>query len=80
MYPLGGSHFGRLYESMAPRRLGVVLPYPGSGDINPALAMPKLLHHRGINVKLVNSEHNHRKAADAVSRHDGSASSRSRTA
>jgi hypothetical protein len=57
---------------MAPRPHAVVLPYPGSGNINPALQIAKLLHRRGVYVTFVNTEHNHRKAgADAVRGHDG---------
>ena len=57
---------------MAPRPHAVVLPYPGAGNINPALQIAKLLHRRGVYVTFVNTEHNHRKAgADAVRGHDG---------
>uniref|UniRef100_A0ACD6A7D0 Uncharacterized protein n=1 Tax=Avena sativa TaxID=4498 RepID=A0ACD6A7D0_AVESA len=57
---------------MAPRPHAVVLPYPGSGNINPALQIAKLLHRGGVYVTFVNTEHNHRKAgADAVRGHDG---------
>ncbi|XP_051178501.1 uncharacterized protein [Lolium perenne] len=57
---------------MAPRPHAVVLPYPFSGTINPALQIAKLLHRRGVYVTFVNTEHNHRKAgADAVRGHDG---------
>ncbi|KAK1644244.1 hypothetical protein QYE76_062049 [Lolium multiflorum] len=57
---------------MAPRPHAVVLPYPYSGTINPALQVAKLLHRRGVYVTFVNTEHNHRKAgADAVRGHDG---------
>ncbi|CAM0876048.1 unnamed protein product [Alopecurus aequalis] len=57
---------------MAPRPHAVVLPYPGAGNINPALQIAKLLHRRGVYVTFVNTEHNHRKAGvDAVRGHDG---------
>ncbi|OEL13908.1 7-deoxyloganetin glucosyltransferase [Dichanthelium oligosanthes] len=39
----------------------VVVPYPGSGNINPALQIAKLLHHHGVYVTFVNTEHNHRR-------------------
>jgi hypothetical protein len=38
----------------------VVVPYPGSGNINPALQVAKLLHRHGAYVTFVNTEHNHR--------------------
>ncbi|KAM0879061.1 hypothetical protein ACQ4PT_034469 [Festuca glaucescens] len=39
----------------------VVVPYPGSGNINPALQLAKLLHHHGVYITFVNTEHNHRR-------------------
>ncbi|CAM0878864.1 unnamed protein product [Alopecurus aequalis] len=39
----------------------VVLPYPGSGNINPALQLAKLLHRHGVYITFVNTEHNHRR-------------------
>jgi hypothetical protein len=39
----------------------VVVPYPGSGNINPALQLAKLLHRHGVYVTFVNTEHNHRR-------------------
>jgi len=38
----------------------VVLPYPGAGNINPALQLAKLLHRHGVYITFVNTEHNHR--------------------
>ncbi|OEL20603.1 7-deoxyloganetin glucosyltransferase [Dichanthelium oligosanthes] len=54
----------------------VVMPYPGAGNINPALQIAKLLHHHGVYITFVNSEHNHRlvqdtEGADAVLGRDG---------
>ncbi|KAJ1278979.1 hypothetical protein BS78_04G119700 [Paspalum vaginatum] len=54
----------------------VVVPYPGSGNINPALQIAKLLHHHGAYVTFVNTEHNHRRVqgtggASAVRGRDG---------
>ncbi|EAZ41650.1 hypothetical protein OsJ_26184 [Oryza sativa Japonica Group] len=43
----------------------VVVPYPGSGNINPALQLAKLLHGHGIYITFVNTEHNHRRALAA---------------
>uniref|UniRef100_A0ACD6ABD2 Uncharacterized protein n=1 Tax=Avena sativa TaxID=4498 RepID=A0ACD6ABD2_AVESA len=37
----------------------VVLPHPGSGNINPALQLAKLLHRHGFYITFVNTEHNH---------------------
>ncbi|KAF8739378.1 hypothetical protein HU200_013862 [Digitaria exilis] len=42
----------------------VVVPYPGSGNINPALQIAKLLHSHGVYVTFVNTEHNHRRFQD----------------
>jgi hypothetical protein len=39
----------------------VVVPYPGSGNINPALQLAKLLHRHGVYITFVNTEHNHRR-------------------
>ncbi|KQJ95230.1 hypothetical protein BRADI_3g15946v3 [Brachypodium distachyon] len=44
-----------------PRPHAVVVPYPGSGNINPALQLAKLLHRGGVFVTFVNTEHNHRR-------------------
>uniref|UniRef100_A0A8R7QAC5 Uncharacterized protein n=2 Tax=Triticum urartu TaxID=4572 RepID=A0A8R7QAC5_TRIUA len=38
----------------------VVVPHPSSGNINPALQLAKLLHHHGVYITFVNTEHNHR--------------------
>jgi hypothetical protein len=62
---------------MAPSRPhAVVVPYPGSGNINRALHLAKLLHRHGVYVTFVNTEHNHRRAqaaggADAVRGREG---------
>ncbi|CAL4996953.1 unnamed protein product [Urochloa decumbens] len=47
----------------------VVVPYPGSGNINPALQLSKLLRRHGVFVTFVITEHNLRRvqAATAVS-------------
>ncbi|KAG2650184.1 hypothetical protein PVAP13_1NG202900 [Panicum virgatum] len=42
----------------------VVVPYPGAGNINPALQVAKLLHRHGAYVTFVNTEHNHRLVQD----------------
>ncbi|NP_001168355.1 cytokinin-O-glucosyltransferase 2 isoform 2 [Zea mays] len=39
----------------------VVVPYPCSGNINPALQIARLLHRHGVYVTFVNTEHNHRR-------------------
>ncbi|RLM79512.1 7-deoxyloganetin glucosyltransferase-like [Panicum miliaceum] len=39
----------------------VVVPYPGSGNINPVLQLAKLLHRHGVYVTFVNTEHNRRR-------------------
>uniref|UniRef100_A0A0E0ARA4 Glycosyltransferase n=1 Tax=Oryza glumipatula TaxID=40148 RepID=A0A0E0ARA4_9ORYZ len=54
----------------------VVVPYPGSGNINPALQLAKLLHGHGVYITFVNTEHNHRRivaaeGAGAVRGRDG---------
>uniref|UniRef100_A0A0E0HSG5 Glycosyltransferase n=1 Tax=Oryza nivara TaxID=4536 RepID=A0A0E0HSG5_ORYNI len=43
----------------------VVVPYPGSGNINPALQLAKLLHGHGVYITFVNTEHNHRRIVAA---------------
>lgn len=52
----------------------MVVPYPGSGNINPALQLAKLLHRRGVYITFVNTEHNHRRvqatAASVLGRED----------
>ncbi|CAO2038066.1 unnamed protein product [Urochloa humidicola] len=42
----------------------VVVPYPFSGNINPALQLAKLLHRHGVYITFVNTEHNHRVLQD----------------
>ncbi|CAN6278270.1 unnamed protein product [Urochloa humidicola] len=42
----------------------VVVPYPGAGNINPALQLAKLLHRHGVYITFVNTEHNHRVVQD----------------
>ena len=42
----------------------MVVPYPGAGNINPALQVAKLLHRHGAYVTFVNTEHNHRLVQD----------------
>ncbi|CAL5058848.1 unnamed protein product [Urochloa decumbens] len=54
----------------------VVVPYPGAGNINPALQLAKLLHRHGAYVTFVNTEHSHRvvqgtEGAAAVRGRDG---------
>ncbi|XP_052165072.1 7-deoxyloganetin glucosyltransferase-like [Oryza glaberrima] len=46
----------------------VVVPYPGSGNINPALQLAKLLHGHGIYITFVNTEHNHRRIVAILKR------------
>ncbi|CAN6243942.1 unnamed protein product [Urochloa humidicola] len=50
-------------EIMA-RPHAVVVPYPGAGNINPALQLAKLLHRHGVYITFVNTEHNHRVVQD----------------
>ncbi|TVU32577.1 hypothetical protein EJB05_24311, partial [Eragrostis curvula] len=42
----------------------VVVPYPYSGNINPALQLAQLLHRHGVYVTFVNTEHNHSRVQD----------------
>ncbi|CAO2176345.1 unnamed protein product [Urochloa humidicola] len=44
----------------------VVVPYPGSGNINPALQLSKLLHCRGVFITFVVTEHNLRRVQAAA--------------
>ncbi|KAG0522680.1 hypothetical protein BDA96_07G058500 [Sorghum bicolor] len=44
----------------------VVVPYPGSGNINPALQLALLLRHHGVFVTFVVTEHNLRRAQAAA--------------
>ncbi|RCV05965.1 hypothetical protein SETIT_1G125200v2 [Setaria italica] len=46
------------------RAHAVVVPYPCSGNINPALQLAKLLHRHGVYITFVNTEHNHRRVQD----------------
>ncbi|KAK3122822.1 hypothetical protein QOZ80_8AG0618840 [Eleusine coracana subsp. coracana] len=43
----------------------VVVPYPGSGNINPALQLSHLLRRRGVFITFVVTEHNLRRAQQA---------------
>ncbi|GJN29259.1 hypothetical protein PR202_gb17466 [Eleusine coracana subsp. coracana] len=43
----------------ATRPHALVIPYPTSGFINPALHLARLLHSAGVIVTFVNTEHNH---------------------
>jgi len=50
----------------------VVVPYPGSGNINPALQLSRLLHRHGVFITFVITEHNLRRAEKgAVSGRNG---------
>ncbi|CAN6251172.1 unnamed protein product [Urochloa humidicola] len=42
----------------------VVVPYPYSGNVNPALQLAELLHRHGAYITFVNTEHNHRVVQD----------------
>lgn len=44
----------------------VVVPFPCTGHINPALQLARLLHRRGFHVTFVNTEHNHRRLAQTI--------------
>ncbi|TVU49734.1 hypothetical protein EJB05_01065, partial [Eragrostis curvula] len=44
----------------------VIVPYPCSGNVNPALQLAKLLHRHGAYVTFVNTEHNHRRMQQAA--------------
>ena len=44
----------------------VVVPYPGSGNINPALQLAQALRHHGVFVTFVVTEHNLRRAQQAA--------------
>ncbi|CAL5003835.1 unnamed protein product [Urochloa decumbens] len=50
----------------------VVVPYPGSGNINPALQLSKLLRRHGVFVTFVITEHNLRRVRDAAAADEGS--------
>lgn len=43
----------------------VVVPHPSLGHVNPALQLARLLHHHGVFVTFVNTEHNQRTAQAA---------------
>ncbi|XP_062192728.1 linamarin synthase 2-like [Phragmites australis] len=49
-----------------PQPHAVVVPYPGSGNINPALQLAQLLHRHGVFVTFVITEHNLRRAQNAA--------------
>uniref|UniRef100_A0A0E0LRQ1 Uncharacterized protein n=1 Tax=Oryza punctata TaxID=4537 RepID=A0A0E0LRQ1_ORYPU len=64
----------QVVDGEAARRGGA--PYPGSGNISPALQLAKLLHGHGVYITFVNTEHNHRRivaaeGASAVLGRDG---------
>ena len=44
----------------------VVVPFPGSGNINPALQLAQALRHHGVFVTFVVTEHNLRRAQQAA--------------
>jgi UDP:flavonoid glycosyltransferase YjiC (YdhE family) len=44
----------------------VVVPFPGSGNINPALQLAQALRHHGVFVTFVATEHNLRRAQQAA--------------
>ncbi|WVZ94899.1 hypothetical protein U9M48_040729 [Paspalum notatum var. saurae] len=48
----------------------VVVPYPGSGSINPALQLSRLLHGHGVFITFVVTEHNLRRAQAAAAAAD----------
>ncbi|WVZ94903.1 hypothetical protein U9M48_040732 [Paspalum notatum var. saurae] len=54
----------------------VVVPYPGSGNINPALQLSRLLHRHGVFITFVVTEHNLRRAQQAAADTDSAVSSR----
>lgn len=39
----------------------VCIPYPGQGHITPMLKLAKLLHFKGFQIPLVNTEFNHKR-------------------
>ncbi|KAF8713009.1 hypothetical protein HU200_028799 [Digitaria exilis] len=49
-----------------PQPHAVVIPYPGSGNINPALQLSKLLRRHGVFITFVVTEHNLRRAEAAA--------------
>ncbi|CAN6289504.1 unnamed protein product [Urochloa humidicola] len=52
----------------------VVVPYPGSGNINPALQLANLLRRHGVFITFVITEHNLRRVQAAADREEGAAS------
>ncbi|CAL5008191.1 unnamed protein product [Urochloa decumbens] len=56
-----------------PQPHAVVVPYPGSGNINPALQLSKLLRRHGIIVTFVITEHNLRSVQAAAAAAEGGA-------
>ena len=44
-----------------PSAHAVCIPYPSQGHITPMLKLAKLLHHRGFQITVVNTEFNHRR-------------------
>ncbi|KAJ1267464.1 hypothetical protein BS78_07G058200 [Paspalum vaginatum] len=54
----------------------VVVPYPASGNINPALQLSRLLHRHGVFITFVVTEHNLRRAQQAAADTDSAVSSR----
>jgi hypothetical protein len=49
-----------------PQPHAVVVPYPGSGNINPALQLAQLLRRHGVFITFVVTEHNLRRAEAAA--------------
>ncbi|CAN6325279.1 unnamed protein product [Urochloa humidicola] len=49
----------------------VVVPYPGSGNINPALQLANLLRRHGVFITFVITEHNLRRVQAAADREEG---------
>ncbi|CAL5010402.1 unnamed protein product [Urochloa decumbens] len=56
-----------------PQPHAVVVPYPGSGNINPALQLSKLLRRHGVFVTFVITEHNLRRVQAAAAAAEGGA-------
>ncbi|TVU42976.1 hypothetical protein EJB05_09403, partial [Eragrostis curvula] len=50
----------------SPQSHAVVVPYPGSGNINPALQLSQLLHRHGVFITFVSTEHNLCRAQEAA--------------
>jgi hypothetical protein len=49
-----------------PQPHAVVVPYPGSGNINPALQLAQLLHRHGVFITFVITEHSFRRVHDSA--------------